>query len=128
MPNHGHLYFEIQADDPARALRFYTSVFDWKFTPVPGLPVPYWSIETGGSRGGLLARPAPAPPMPSGTNAFCCSIEVQSFDATAAAILGAGGIVALAKFAVPATCWQGYFLDTEGNVFGIFEVDANAGK
>ncbi|MGA8037534.1 MAG: hypothetical protein WA823_17935 [Candidatus Acidiferrales bacterium] len=66
--------------------------------------------------------------MPSGTNAFCCSIEVESFDATAAKILSADGIVALPKFAVPATCWQGYFLDTESNVFGIFEVDPNTAK
>lgn len=37
-----------------------------------------------------------------------------------------GGKVALAKFAVPGKCWQGYFLDTDGNVFGIFEVDDQA--
>jgi len=36
------------------------------------------------------------------------------------------GVVALPKFAVPKTCWQGYFLDAEGNTFGIFQVDANA--
>jgi hypothetical protein len=34
--------------------------------------------------------------------------------------------VALAKFAVPGVCWQGDFLDTEGNTFGIFQPDANA--
>jgi hypothetical protein len=27
---------------------------------------------------------------------------------------------------VPNTCWQGYFVDTEGNTFGIFQVDPNA--
>jgi len=32
----------------------------------------------------------------------------------------------MAKFAVPGRCWQGYFLDTDNNVFGIFEVDGNA--
>lgn len=37
-------------------------------------------------------------------------------------------MVALPKFAVPKTCWQGYFVDPEGNTFGIFEVDANAGN
>jgi len=30
------------------------------------------------------------------------------------------------KFAVPGRCWQGYFLDTEGNTFGVFEVDPDA--
>ena len=24
-------------------------------------------------------------------------------------------------------CWQGYFIGTEGNTFGIFEVDEQAG-
>jgi predicted enzyme related to lactoylglutathione lyase len=28
---------------------------------------------------------------------------------------------------VPGVCWQGYFLDTEGNTFGIFQPDQSAG-
>ena len=28
---------------------------------------------------------------------------------------------------VEGRCWQGYFFDTEGNTFGIFEVDGKAG-
>ena len=125
--NTGRIYFEIQADDTKRAIDFYSGVFGWKFSEVKGLPIPYWTIETGGSRGGLLKRPAPAPPPGSATNAFVCSLEVEKFDATEKQILQQGGIVALPKFAVPKTCWQGYFVDTEGNTFGIFEVDPNAG-
>jgi predicted enzyme related to lactoylglutathione lyase len=124
---HGHIYFEIQADDTGRAAAFYTHVFGWTFTGIPGLPIPYWTIETGGSRGGLLQRPLPRPAQGQGTNAFVCSIEVAEFDAIAGRILGAGGQVALPKFAVPKTCWQGYFLDLEGNTFGIFQVDEKAG-
>ncbi len=126
--NHGHIYFEIQADDPARAIGFYSKAFDWKFAKVEGAPIPYWSIETGGSRGGMLQRPAQTPPSQCGTNAFVCSLEVENFDATAKVIAEQGGMVALPKFAVPGTCWQGYFVDPEGNTFGIFQVDTNAGK
>ncbi len=122
----GHLYFEIQADDTQRAVEFYKSVFGWKFERAEGLPVEYWRIETGGSRGGLLKRPAQPPPPECGTNAFVCSIEVESFDATAQKIAGVNGKVALPKFAIPGTCWQGYFVDTEGNTFGIFKVDEKA--
>jgi uncharacterized protein len=122
----GHIYFEIQADDPKRAMNFYSQAFGWKFREVKGLPISYWTIETGGSRGGLLQRPAKTPPPQCGTNAFVCSLEVESFDATAKTIEQLGGIVALPKFAVPNTCWQGYFVDPEGNTFGIFEVDGNA--
>ena len=122
----GHLYFEIQADDPQRATSFYQGVFGWKFEQVFGLPVEYWRIETGGSRGGLLKRPAAPPPPECGTNAFVVSIEVENFDETAEKIVGLGGKIALPKFAVPGVCWQGYFVDHEGNTFGIFQVDETA--
>lgn len=124
--NAGHVYFEIQADDPQRAIKFYVQVFGWKFSEVKGLPIQYWTIETGGSRGGLLKRPAKTPPPECGTNAFVCSLEVANFDTTAQTIGQLGGIVALPKFAVPNTCWQGYFIDLDGNTFGIFQVDPNA--
>ena len=119
-------YFEIQADDCARAVAFYKDVFGWNFQKDEGLPIEYWRIETEGPRGGLLGRPAAAPPAMSGTNSYVCSMEVEDFDAVAATILERSGRVALAKFAVPGKCWQGYFLDTEGNTFGLFETDPNA--
>lgn len=124
--NAGHIYFEIQADDPQRAIKFYVQVFGWKFSEVKGLPIQYWTIATGGSRGGLLKRPAKTPPPECGTNAFVCSLEVANFDVTARTIEQLGGTVALPKFAVPNTCWQGYFIDLDGNTFGIFQVDPNA--
>ena len=119
-------YFEIQADDTKRAMKLYGEVFGWKFTEAPGLPVEYWRIETEGAKGGLLKRPMKTPPPMHGTNAYVCSMEVENFDATAQKILSLGGIVALPKFAIPGKCWQGYFLDTEGNTFGIFQVDPQA--
>lgn len=122
----GPSYFEIQADDVAAAKAFYEKVFGWRFTEAPGLPVEYWRIETDGPRGGLLKRPAPAPSMPAGTNAYVCSMEVKDFDASAKIIMENGGIEALPKFAIPGTCWQGYFIDTAGNTFGIFQADPNA--
>lgn len=120
------MYFEIQADNPENAEKFYSAIFGWTFIKQEGLPVEYWRIETEGINGGLLKRPAPVPPPQSGTNAFVCSMEVENSDATAEKILQSGGKVALPKFAVPHTCWQGYFLDLEGNTFGLFQVDENA--
>jgi predicted enzyme related to lactoylglutathione lyase len=115
-------FFEIQSDKPERAAAIYRDAFGWAATKDETMPIEYWRIETGGIQGGILPRPAPVSPM-SGTNAFCCSIEVENFDATAEKILALGGTVALEKMAVPGRCWQGYFLDPDGNVFGIFEVD-----
>ena len=119
-------YFEIQSTKPEREINFYKTVFGWIFIKENLTPIEYYRIETNSIYGGLLKRPAPVPPPGTGTNAFVCSIQVDSFDKTNEIILKNGGQVALPKFAVPGRCWQGYFLDTDNNTFGIFEVDANA--
>ncbi len=121
------MYFEIQADDPARAIGFYSYVFGWRFTEEKGSDQEYWSIEADTFEGGLLRRLRKAPPRECGANAFVCSIEVDDFDATADRILKGGGIGDEPKFPVPGRGWGGYFVDTEGNAFGIFQADENAG-
>ncbi len=122
----GPSYFEIQVNDLARAKNFYETVFGWKFTLDKTLPIEYWRIETNGPRGGLLQRPVTLPKGPMGTNAFTCSMETDNFDMSSQKILELGGIVAMDKFAVPGVCWQGYFQDTEGNTFGLFQPDLEA--
>jgi hypothetical protein len=120
-------YFELQADEPARAAAFYRAVFGWELTRAEGMPIEYWRVDThGGIEGAILERPAATPRQAGGTNAAVISMQVEDYDATAETIHGNGGIDALGKFAVPGRCWQGYFLDTEGNTFGVFEVDPDA--
>jgi predicted enzyme related to lactoylglutathione lyase len=118
-------YFEIQSSNLEREINFYRIVFGWKITKDETIPIRYYKIETGGIQGALLERPADVVPM-SGTNAFICSIEVENFGETAKTILANGGTVAVPKMAIPGRCWEGYFLDTDQNVFGIFEVNENA--
>ena len=119
-------YFEIQANELEKLAAFYTEVFGWSFAKDPMIPVEYWRIQSDGMLGGLLKRPSPAPNSEKGANAFVCSIMVEDFDATAQKILKEGGKVALEKFAVVGKCWQGYFVDPQGNAFGIFQVDKHA--
>ncbi len=119
-------YFEIQASHPDKAITFYRNVFGWKFFKEELLPIEYYQIQAAGINGGLLKRPAKTPPPEFGTNAFTCSVMVDNFDEIAKKILDNGGRIALPKFAVPGKCWQGYFLDNEGNTFGIFQVDETA--
>lgn len=119
-------YFEIQSSNPARDIRFYEAVFGWKFIREKFVPIEYYRIETNSINGGLMHRPASVPPAGYGTNAFVCSVQVSRFDETSETILQNGGKVALAKFAIPGRCYQGYFMDLDNNTFGIFEVDANA--
>jgi len=129
------VHFEIQADDPERAAQFYRDVFGWEIKKWEGegVPMEYWMIMTApegstdlGINGGLLKRPAKTPPQECGTNSFVCTMDVEDFDAVAERIKKAGGIVAMPKFALTGMAWQGYFLDTEGNTFGIHQPDENA--
>ena len=119
-------YFEIQSSEPKREIEFYQKVFDWKFVRDQNVPIEYYRIETNGMNGALLKRPVKVPPKEHGTNAYACSIVVENFDITSKLILNNGGQVAMPKFAIAGKCWQGYFLDGDHNVFGIFEIDENA--
>lgn len=122
----GPAYFEIHVDDPERAMGFYRDAFGWIFTKANREPVEYWHIDTGVGQGGMLRRPSGQPMPLSGVNAFVCSMVVEDYDSMAAELLTHGARVVFPKFAVPGLCWQGYFSDTEGNTFGIFEPDVEA--
>ena len=44
------VHFEIPAENPERAMQFYSTVFGWKFSKWEG-PMDYWMITTGDARG-----------------------------------------------------------------------------
>jgi predicted enzyme related to lactoylglutathione lyase len=132
MPNRV-AHFEIQADDPERAARFYTDVFGWEIKKWEGGQMEYWLIMTAekdskelGINGGLLRRPCQPPALEQGTNAYTCTMIVEDYDAIEKKILAAGGKVAMPKFALKGMAWQGYNIDTENNVFGIHQPDEKA--
>ena len=106
-------YFEIQSSDPKRDIKSCQTDFGCKFIKEEFEPIEYYRIETNSINGGLLERPAKVPPPASGTNAFVCSIQVDSFDDISDLIIKNGGQVALPKFAIPNRCWQGYFVDLD---------------
>ena len=125
------VHFEIQADNIERAIKFYQDVFDWKINQWEQNQ--YWMIMTAhkdskepGINGGLLPRPAKTAPTECGANSFVCNIQVDNYDAMAEKIIAAGGTVTISKYALSGMAWQGYFLDTEGNNFGLHQADANA--
>ncbi|MBI2541368.1 VOC family protein [Candidatus Woesearchaeota archaeon] len=127
------VHFEIQAEKPEWAAKFYKEIFGWSIEKWPDPGWDYWIVMTAekdskepGINGGLLKRPAKTPPQEYGTNAYVCTVQVEDFDKTAESIKKTGGIVAMPKFAIPGMAWQGYFLDTEGNTFGVHQPDKNA--
>lgn len=119
-------YFEIHSSNPTREVKFYESVFGWKFFRDENIPIEYYRIETNSINGGLMKRPSASPPLGTSANTFVCSIQVENYNEIEKKILENGGQVALPKFAIPFRCYQGYYLDLDNNTFGIFEVNENA--
>jgi uncharacterized protein len=126
------VHFEIQVDDVERAKAFYAAAFGWSYQDwSEQVGSTYWGITAGpedemGANGGLLQRPALVPSEGQGTNAYVCTMAVDDYDEAERRILDAGGRVALPKFALTGMAWQGYYLDTEGNTFGIHQPDPHA--
>jgi predicted enzyme related to lactoylglutathione lyase len=121
-------YFEIHADDIARARKFYGEVFGWSFKKFDGSDTEYWHIEThepGAMRGGLLGRPGTCTPGQA-PNAYVVTLGVPSIDDYLRKATAAGAIIALAKWAIPGIGWQAYLIDTEKNIFGLHQGDPNA--
>ncbi|HWL23610.1 MAG TPA: VOC family protein [Ureibacillus sp.] len=126
------VHFEIHVDDMERAKNFYGDVFGWKFEDYSGFAgMPYFGAITGdeseqGINGALMQRQGAKPELGQPINSFVCTMGIEDFDSTAAKILELGGQVALPKYALPGMAWQGYFIDTEGNIIGIHQPDPNA--
>jgi len=106
------IHFEIHAEQPERAIQFYTGLFGWQFTAWNG-SVPYWLVTTG---------PIEGQPV----NAYACTVDVASVDAALKTIAELGGTIALPKMAIPGVGWLAYGKDTEGNIFGVMQADPSA--
>lgn len=126
------IHFEIHAEDPARAVEFYRSVFGWSVEDWSDLAgSPYFGVTTGdqpdvGINGAIMQRRGPNMPVGGPIAGAVITIGTGNFDETADRILAAGGSVALEKHAIPGMAWQGYFHDTENNVFGLHQPDEDA--
>jgi predicted enzyme related to lactoylglutathione lyase len=117
------IHFEINADQPKRAVKFYSEVFGWKIKNWGG-PVDYWLASTGeegehGIDGAITKRTSPAA---STVN----TISVPSLDEFMSKVSMNGGKVITPRMTVPGVGYFAYCQDTEGNVFGIMEEDSSA--
>ena len=91
----------------------------------------YWLIKTGekstpGIDGGMLPRRGDPPAPMQAVNAYVCTIDVADIDAAIRRIGEIGGTIALGKMPIPAVGWLAYAHDSEGNIFGVMQFDANA--
>lgn len=121
------VHFEIHADDPERAARFYSEIFGWQIQKWAG-PTDYWLATTGpddqpGINGAILRRNGPDG---QAVSAFVCTIGVGDLDEALAGVVRLGGSIAQPRDAVPGIGWLAYARDTEGNIFGILQPDMAA--
>jgi len=122
------VHFEIPVDDLERAKKFYGAIFGWGIQdwPMPGgivytgirtVPVDeetYMPKEPGAINGGMTKRSKEVP-------APVITINVGSIDEYIKKIEAAGGKAVMPKGEVPDMGYYAYFLDTEGNVIGLWE-------
>jgi uncharacterized protein len=131
------VHFEIQAENPERAAKFYKDLFGWEIKEwvVPGVEIKdenrYWLVTTGpesepGINGGILFRKGPAPAEGQSVNAFVCTVGVASIDESLDKALKSGATLALSKMPVTGMGWLAYCKDTEGNLFGMMQEDKSA--
>ena len=124
------IHFEIHADEPERAIRFYHSVFGWEFVKFPNAITDYWVVKTGEVNqpgidgGGLLRRDIHFEGV--GTTAFVCTIAVADLELYLMKVNTSGGQLARERMAVTGVGWLAYCKDTEGNLFGMMQADGAA--
>jgi uncharacterized protein len=117
------VHFEIPVDDAERATAFYRDVFGWSITKWDG-PMDYYLVRTGpddepGINGALYPR--------GETTSVVNTIGVPSVDEYVKKVEAKGGKVVMPKSPIPGMGYFANLLDTEGNLFGIFEEDSSAG-
>jgi predicted enzyme related to lactoylglutathione lyase len=118
------VHFEIPADDPQRAIKFYEKVFGWRIEKWDG-PIEYWLVMTGpedqpGIDGGLARREDPETGVEN-------TIDVSDLDQALVEVESQGGEIIRPKQPVPGVGHMAYIKDTEGNIFGLMESDTQAG-
>lgn len=118
------IHFELPAEDPQRAAKFYADVFGWQIQQWGGED--YWLVMTGdkdkpGIDGGMM-RQCEQFPARTPINV----LDVDSVDEYSSKIEAAGGKILMPKMPVPTVGWLAYAQDTEGVIFGIMQPDPNA--
>jgi len=122
------IHFEIHANDPERAIKFYSGVFGWKIEKWQG-PMDYWMVSTGKDEPGIdgaIARRDQPLRGGDGIVAYVCTVGVKRIDDFIEKVKSHGGKILVPKRPVPGVGWFAQCEDTEGNIFGLMEDDPKA--
>lgn len=128
--DHTIVHFEIPADQPERAAKFYREMFGWNINRWESPDMEYWLVETvatdadgrpvrQGVNGGLMARMYPGQPPVN-------YIAVEDVDEAVVKAEGLGAKVTMGKQEVPGMGWFAQLTDTEGNLFAVWQTNMAA--
>ena len=132
--DHTVVHFEIPADNPERAVKFYRELFGWDIKKYEGKvanDMDYWMVKTvptdergqsvrPGVNGGIMPRMFPG-------QAPVNYIAVEEVDQFVQKGKRLGAKVLVEKQAVPGMGWFAQLTDPEGNVLAVWQHDPAAG-
>jgi len=118
------VHFEIPADDPKRAGEFYMKAFGWMVNPMPEMD--YTMIGTTPSdENGMPQKPGAInggmPKRGNPVKQTVVTIGVDNIDDSLSKVEKLGGKRMGDKMPVGDMGWAAYFIDTEGNVVGLWQ-------
>ena len=119
------VHFDLPADDPQRAKKFYTELFGWNFVAPPGFQ-DFYLIETSDLEGkpalggGMGKRGSP-------DQRIVNYIGVTSIEEYSKKTERLGGKIIIPKMIVPKFGFMAVCRDSEGNSFGLWQDDPEAG-
>ena len=113
------VHLEIPAGDTAQARAFWGGLFGWEFEEYPG-PSEYHMTRFSESQGGAITG---ADGDKRGARVY---FDVDDINASRARVSELGGEASDAM-PVPTMGWFATCSDTEGNEFGLWQTDPNAG-
>jgi predicted enzyme related to lactoylglutathione lyase len=111
---------ELGTRDPDVAQQFWTGLLGWDFERIDAGPIDIWSIRNAGRTNGNLRRMGDETP-PDVPPHWLVYFAVESIDASAETVGGAGGATILPKTAAGGENLFAVFSDPAGAVFGVFE-------
>ncbi len=119
------VHFEIPAKDINKVAAFYNATFGWNIAKWDG-PVEYWGVITGEEAtpgiNGALYQPG------NGMSGTINTVGVDDIDTYIAKVTAAGGTIVHPKQTIPTAGHVAYCKDVEGNLFGLWQEDPNAGQ
>jgi predicted enzyme related to lactoylglutathione lyase len=120
MPN-PFAHIELTTDDLKAAQKFYSKIFGWKLSEMPGMNYTMIDVGPGGVGGGMQAKP-----MDSAPTGWMPYVQVDDVKATVAKAVKAGATAMLPYQEIGEMGSIGVFADPSGSVIGVWASKAPA--